>query len=175
MQASPIGPSLPLALRVLLSQSTTSLDLTSQTWFLTCWSKSRPDHPGQLQGLVHREPRGLEGVPGQDVPLGQRVEVVLPLDGGELLHPPAFDLAASGVERILGPDGVGVEFLVREESQLPRLLDRPAPLERPVFTEDLERRAERGQIQIDAANPRFLELGRPAGGRLPDRGSTSSQ
>ena len=120
---------LALALRVLLSQRTTSLDLTSQTTFLTVLVEVEADDPGQFQRLVHGEPGGLEGVPGQDVPLGQRVEVVLPLDGGELFHPPPFDLAAGGVEGVLGPDGVRVEFLVGEERPAsPWLLDGAAPL-----------------------------------------------
>ena len=155
MHAPPIGPSLPLALRVLLSQRTTSLDLTSQTWFLTSLVEVEADDPGQLQGLVHGEPGGLEGVPGQDVPLGQRVEVVLPLDGGELLHPPAFDLAAGGVEGVLGPDGVGVESSSgKRASSRGFWIGRPR-LQGPVLAEDLIPSPENSRAPV----PRIVSIG----------------
>jgi hypothetical protein len=35
-----------------------------------------PDDSGQLQCLIHGEIRGLDGVPGEDEPFGQGVEVV---------------------------------------------------------------------------------------------------
>ena len=69
--------------------------------------------------------------------------MVLPLDRGELFHPPPFDLAAGGVQSIFGLDCVGVEFLIGKEGQLAGLLNRAAPLQRPVLAKHLECRAER--------------------------------
>lgn len=69
--------------------------------------------------------------------------------------------AAGGVEGVLGPDGVRVEFLVREEGELAGLLGRPAPAQGSVLAEDLERRAEGGQVKVHATDARLLELGNP--------------
>ena len=168
--APPTGPSLflPLAGQAVPEDDVAGLDLADLVLDLAV--EVEADNPGEFQGLVDGEPRSLEGVPGQDVPLGQRVEVVLPLDGGELLHPPPFDLAAGGVQCVFGPDGVGVELLVGEKHQLARFLDGPAPPQGPALAEDLQGRAEGGKIQVHAADSRLLKLAHPLADGVGDFG-----
>src|SRR5690606_2547350 len=91
----------------------------------------------------------------------------------ELLEPPALDLAARGVQRVLRHDGIRVPRLL-EQLLLPpatprlRLVPRLPPLERPVARELLERGAEAREVEVDAGDPGFLELLHPRAHRPRD-------
>ena len=120
-------------------------------------------HPRQAQPFVVGELGGLEGVPGEHEPFGQGVQVGLALQVGQALDPPAFHLAAGGVQGVLGGGQVGVP-VIGEEFPLP--LAAPglglgagrAALDRPMPGELLQGRAEARQVEIDAPDTGVLKF-----------------
>ena len=84
--------------------------------FLYVLIEVEADDASQIESFVRRKARSPECVPGQHEPLGQSVQVMLAFDGGQLLHAPLLHLAARGVERVLGPDGIGIELLEQVSS-----------------------------------------------------------
>ena len=109
---------------------------------------------GELAGLVGGEAGGLEGVPGHEGPVGERVEVhVAPAEEPGFAE--AHDLLAGERE-----GGVGAERL-----GLAGLLVDLAGQDGPALGDGGEDGAEGGDVEVDAGDARGCKLGgRVAGG-----------
>ena len=123
------------------------------------------DGAAELQRFVVGERRRPERVPGEHEERAGRIEVGIRADVRQLFEPPPFDFAPRGVEGVFRGGGVGVDILF--ERGLPasaacRLRrTRRSAHERPLARELLQRRAEAGQVKIDAAHTRLLEIVHP--------------
>ena len=118
---------------------------------------------GEHQGFIVGHFRSVERVPGEDEPRGHGVEFFAGFRVRQLFQAPAFDLAASGIERVFGGNGVWVPFLakefrLRDSAAALGLRSRGAAPERPMARELFERRTEGGEIEIDASDSGLLEF-----------------
>lgn len=137
--------------RVKLFQRITPWPLTFANLLLDVLVEVQPNYTSQLQTFVRRKTRSPKRIPGQHLPFGQSIQMMLPFNGRQLLHSPLLHLPTSGFESIFRPDHIRVELLGQTSLAGIRLRAGCTASERPSFGKHLQGRSKASEIQIDPA------------------------